>query len=411
MAIPANVYPSSLTWLGVGRELTVGTPVAPGQLIPLDKGSYEPEDTPTFLADQAIRYSMASMYGQILGPEDATFSYGGPVFGDVYGYFFDNLFGDLSTTGTTDSTASSTLSAATAVKATSLTVAAGSGFAQGQNVQVGTGSNAEVVTLSAVSTNTLTFTGTPLRYVHASGDAVATVVGPFTHTFATLNSDIGYGGGQPPTLTATDYTGITPTVGARSYPSLCVGQVDLTINAEQLFTAKVTGNSWISQAAAAKPTPTTQFVVPVPAWRTNITVNGSQAYNIGEVQLSIKRDLQVYWTDQGSQNPFIIARGVLDATGSMNYTVATDETPLTQMLSNTQPEVVITLDNGLSGANQVKFTITMTKTAFTKAKPTRSDALVGYEDEFQTVANLTDVGATGGWGQLTVELINNVPTY
>lgn len=405
--IPTNVAPSVLSWLGIAREITVGTPVLPVATIPLDKGSYQPEDTPMFLPDDAIRGAMALLYNEILGVEDATFSYGGPVFGDVYGYFLDNTFGDLSTSGTASAGGSSTVSGALAAGVVTLTAASGTGFAIGQNMQIGTGSTVEVVKLTNVSGATLTFTGYPTRFAHSSAAALHTVSAPFIHTFAALNS----GNGQPPTHTATDFTGLTPTVGARAYPSLCVSQIDFTGNAEQLFTAKVSGNSWVSAPAASAPTNTTTFTVPLPNWRSSVTVGGSPLYDIGEWQISIKRQLQVYFTNQGFQNPFIIARGPLDATGSLNYSVAQDETPLTQMLSNTQPSLVIAINNGLSGANTIAFTFDIHKCAFIKSKPSRSAVLVGYEDEWQAVANTTDVGGSGGLGPIKVTVTNAVGAY
>lgn len=278
--IPSNVAPSVLTWLGIGREAAnaTGTPVAPTATVPLDQGSYQPEDTPIFLADDAIRGAMAKTYAEVLGVEDATFSYGGPVFGDVYGFFLDNTFGDLSTVGTTTAGASSTTSGATTVGATTLTAASGTGFAINQLVQVATGATAEVVKLSNVSGAVLTFTTTPLRFAHSSAAALHTVTGPYTHVFASLNS----GNGQPPTHTVTDYTGLTPSVGARAYPSLCVAQLDFTGNSERLFEAKVSGNSWVSAPAGSKPTNTTTFTVPVPNWRSTVTVGGSPIYDVGE---------------------------------------------------------------------------------------------------------------------------------
>lgn len=405
--IPAVVAPSVKTWLGLARELTVGTAVSPTVTVPLAQSSFEPEDTPKFLPDDAIRGAMALMYNEVLGVEDATFTYGGPVFGDVYGFFLDNTFGDLSTVGTTAAGGSSATSAPTVVGATSLTVTSGTGFATSQNVQVAAGATAETVKLTNVSGTTLTFANNPLRFAHSTAAAVHTVTGPYTHNFAALNS----GSGQPPTHTATDYTTLTPTVGARAYPSLCVAQLDFTGNSEQLFTAKVTGNSWVSAPAGQTPTNTTNFVVPMPNWRSTVTVGGVQVFNVSEWQLTIKRQLQVYWTNQGFQNPYIIARGPLDVTGSLSYSVAQDETPLTNMLNNTQPTLSIVINNGLSSTNQLQYTFAVNKCAFIKAKPTRSAVLFGYDDDWQGIANTTNVGGSGGLGPIKVTVVNNFAPY
>lgn len=405
--IPTTVAPSVKTWLGIAREVTVGTPVTPTVTVPLSQSSFEPEDTPKFLPDDAIRGAMALMYNEVLGVEDATFTYGGPVFGDVYGFFLDNTFGDLSTVGTTTAGGSSTTSAPLVVGATTVTVGSGTGFSIGQNVQIAAGATAETVKLTNVAGAVLTWANNPLRFAHSTAAAVHTVIGPYTHTFAALNS----GSGQPPTHTATDFTNLTPSVGARAYPSLCVAQLDFTGNAEQLFTAKVTGNSWISAPAAQTPTNTTNFVVPMPNWRSTVTVGGTQLFNVSEWQLTIKRQLQVYWTNQGFQNPYIIARGPLDVTGTLAYSVASDETPLTNMLNNTQPTLSIVINNGLSTTNQLQYTFAVQKAAFIKAKPTRSAVLFGYDDDWQGLANTTNVGGSGGLGPVKVTVVNNYAPY
>jgi hypothetical protein len=406
--IPSYVAPAVKTWLGIAREApgATGTPVLPTATIPLDKSNYQPEDTPHWLPDESLRGSMAMVYAEVLGVEDSTFTYGGPVFGDVYGYFFDNVFGDLSTTGSSP-TSSTTLNGATLVNATSCTLTSAAGYSIGNSVQIDTGTVAEVVVLTNVASNTITFAGNPLRFAHANGVTVAKVTGPYTHVFALLQS----GAAQPPTHTATDFTSLTTTVGARSYPSLCIGQVDITGNAEQLLDTKVTGSAWISAPAASTPTNSTQFTVPVPNWRSTVTVGGTQINSIGEWSVSIKRQLQVYFTAQGAQNPYIIARGSLDAAGVLSYTVPSDESPLLNMLNNTQPTVAITISNGLAGTALISLTLNINQAAFVKAKPTRTAVLVGYEDEWQAVANSTNAGGSGGLGPMTLTLVNNVATY
>lgn len=407
MPIPNFIAPGTKSWLGVARELTTGTVVNPTNTIPLMKNTFEPEDTPRFLPDEAIRGVMATLFGEILGPEDATFSYGGPAFLDVEGFFFDNVFGDLSTVGSTP-TNSTTTTQILAAGATTTTVSSITGYSNGSVVQIDTGALAEVVILSiAPSGSTLTFTNNPLRFGHSNGATVATVTGPYTHKFALLNS----GSGQPPTHTFTDYTSLTAATGARMYPSSCVAQCDFTGNAEQLLDCKASGNSWISQPAGTTPTNTTAFVVPVPNWRSTIVVGGSTISSLGEWSLSCKRQLQVYFTAQGSQNPYIIARGGLSLTGTFNYTVASDESPLTQMLTNSQPAVSITVNNGQAGVNQLQLGITCSKAAFVKSKIDRNAVLIGYTDEFEAVSNTTDVGGTAGLGPGTISLINNFPTY
>ena len=206
--IPSFIAPSSKSWLGVGRELVTGlSPVLPTNTIPLDMSSYQPEDTPKFLHDEAIRGVMAQLYNDILGVEDATFSFGGPMFLDVGGFWIDNTFGDLSTTGTSASS-TTTLNSGGTIGSTQVVLASGSGYSSAASVQIDTGSVSEVVVLSsAPAGGTITFANDPLRFAHGSGVAASVVVGPYTHKWAILNT----GSGQPPTTTLTDFTNLTAT--------------------------------------------------------------------------------------------------------------------------------------------------------------------------------------------------------
>src|SRR5580698_6291836 len=132
MPLPAInlVAPASKSWLGVARELNIGTATLPVQTIPLLKNSYQPEDTPKWLHDEALRGSMAMVFNDIQGVEDSTFSYGGPAFLDVEGFFLDNLFGDLSSTANTYGTASTT-SSTISIGGTIVGVAGTAGFLVG----------------------------------------------------------------------------------------------------------------------------------------------------------------------------------------------------------------------------------------------------------------------------------------
>jgi hypothetical protein len=214
--------------------------------------------------------------------------------------------------------------------------------------------------------------------------------------------------------TFTDYTSLTSSVGARAYPGACVGVIDITGNSEQLLDFKMTGNAWVSAPSVSTPTNTVSTAIPVPNWRSTVTVNGTQVYDVGEWSVSLKRTLQVYWTDQGTtQNPYIIARGPLDATGMLNYTVPTDESPLTQMLNNTQGSISIAITNGLAGTSTSYLALTLNASvgAFEKAKPDRSAVLVGYQDDWQAVANSANAGGSGGLGPITAILTNNTIVY
>lgn len=445
-----NVYPSVLTWLGIGRELTAGNPVLPVYTHPLDQGSFEPEDTPKFLQDKAIRGSMTDLFYETLGVESSTFSFGGPNFLDTHGYFFDNVFGDLSTTCSSVATGS-TMSGTTGVGATMMTVASTAGMSTGIYIQIGTApvstvSTAfytnEVVQISSIATSVVTFANNPLRFAHTASTPVGicgtgTAV-TFTHRFSALNSQLGYGGAfgaQPPTHTFTDVTNIvnamtagyitgnpygtvpTNTYGARQYPFSVVKNVDFSGNAEQLLGIKMAGDSFLSTPVppGTAPSLNTTGARPIPNWAATVEILGQTVptTTIGEFMVSFKRQTQVYWTVQGSQQPFVIARGPLTMDGTISYDPTTSEVPLDMMLLNAQGPMSINLSNANIPNSGTPFTLTFNanQVANTKSKDSRSKDLFSYANTFEGVANSTDVGGSGGLGPGTITLVNQTPTY
>ena len=424
-----NIYPGVLSWLGVARELTVGTPLVPVVTHPIEQNQFEPEDMPRFLKDNAIRGAMTDLFYETLGVESATFSFGGPNFLDTHGYFMDNVFGDLSTIGSTPVTAA-TANSAMAVGATSFTATASPTVATAATIQIGAGTTAEVVIVTTItSTTVINFANNPLRFTHATGATASTVTAPFTHRFAALNSQLGYGGAfgaQPPTHTFTDVTNIVNTftsatygtvsstgIGARQYASGVVSTMDFSGNAEQLLNIKMNGDSWLSNLANTAVTNITTSSRPVPNWNTTVGILGSAISNIGEFSYSFKRTTQVYWTVQGIQTPYVIARGPLNATGTVQWDPIINEQPLDMMLLNAQgPMTITTTNNQITNAGQ-GFTIStvFSAAANIKSKIMRNKALIGFANSFEGVANATDIGGSGGLGPGSITLTNTVPTY
>jgi hypothetical protein len=426
-----NVYPGVFSWLGIARELTAGTTVVPVITHPLNQNEFEPEDTPKFLQDKAIRGSMTDLFYETLGVESGTFSFGGPNFLDSHGYFFDNVFGDLSTTGS-QIAQPATFSTALAVgaQAGTLSAAPPTGYTANANIQIGTGSTTEVVTISSTAaSNVVNWVNNPLRFTHPTGPTVSTCGTPFTHKFAALNSALGYGGAygaQPPTHTLTDVTNIVNvmtnatygtapanTYGARQYASACLKSLDFSGNAEQLLTIKMQGDTWLSTVATTAVTNVTTSSRPIPNWNTTLSVLGTNITQIGEFMVSYKRQTQVYWTVQGIQAPFIIARGPLTASGTIQWDPTNTEQPLDMMLLNAQGAMSIVVTNTGIANSGTPFTLTFgfTQIANTKSKIMRNKLLIGYGNTWEGVANATDVGGSAGLGPGTITLVNNTATY
>lgn len=404
--MPAPViYPGARSFFGIGKEATSGTAVAAVRYIPWMK--FDPIDDPHLLIDEGLRGSMVKEYGVALGKLWATGSFEGAQFDDYVGDLALNGLGDYTATATA-AAPNSTLNGAVTAGATSVVVTSGTGFAANMWIQIGpdTAGGAEIVQIQSVSTNTLTLqAATPLRFNHATLSAVTNTTGNSTHVFSTLNT----GTAQPPTDSIIDYTGMTPTVGARAYPFSCVEELTIEGNAEQLM--KVTGKviSFASAPTAATPVnaPTAELVQP--AWLSTVSIGGTPLQNISQWAFTLKRELIVKNTASGAQAPYVIGRGAVTVEGKLTF-VAADESPLTTYLAGTQQPIVFTIDNGLAAAAHRNLTLTMTK-GFYKKNQLKRETLFGWETEFGALGNTTDTGFSAGFSPCKISLLNAVNTY
>lgn len=87
------------SYLGVAKETTKGTPVAPTDFIPVTASKLKPVDLIGELYDEGLRGSLVKNYNYIQGRAYSTFDFGGPVFADTFGYVLGGLLGDVTTTG------------------------------------------------------------------------------------------------------------------------------------------------------------------------------------------------------------------------------------------------------------------------------------------------------------------------
>jgi hypothetical protein len=235
--------------------------------------------------------------------------------------------------------------------------------------------------------------------------------GPFTHTLSLLNS----GQGQPPSHTFIDRQGVTATSGSRDYPGMCLSELTLSGNAEELLTYEAKMMGWPTAATGSAPTnvPTTTTVTP--AWRSTVTLGGTAVPSVTEWELTLSRELQVVMAADGTQGPYVIGRGPLTGSGKLT-TVATDgsplnaEVPLTTLIAGTQQALVIAVASNYAGTAGHSITFTATKAQFSSVKQTR-ETLMGWEIEFKCIANSTDVGASAGLAPVKCVLVNGVTTY
>lgn len=95
MTIQASVR----SYVGIAKETTKGTAVAPTDFIPVAKDSLKPQDMVDALYDTGLRGSNVLNYNYIPGRKNSTFDFGGAVFADTIGYSIAGLLGAVATTG------------------------------------------------------------------------------------------------------------------------------------------------------------------------------------------------------------------------------------------------------------------------------------------------------------------------
>lgn len=94
-----TVQASVRSYVGIAKEVTKGTIVAPTDFIPVAKDSLKPVDVIDALYDTGLRGSNVLNYNYIQGRTRSTFDFGGAVFADTVGYAIAGLMGSVATTG------------------------------------------------------------------------------------------------------------------------------------------------------------------------------------------------------------------------------------------------------------------------------------------------------------------------
>ena len=328
---PSLVYPVSPSYVLIGREsapATVATTFAGVKC-----GALGPMNKPTWLKDNALWGDMAELHDLQQGPRWAELTIPeSPLYGDTFGHFLYNLFGDYTATGTAG-TPTWTTSATTAVGATSLTVSSGSSAVSGTYVQIDTGVNAEICTVGTGSTSTSVVlnSATPTRFSHASSVAVTTVTAPFTHNFALLNT----GGteayptsAQPPSHTLIH---VNPPAGSGGYYEDqflygCLSELTVTAKSNGWLTWSAKITAYCQTAPASQLTGTLSTVKGIPAWKSTTSEASSAVNQIAMWTGTWSRKLGIIPTADGAQSPYFIGRGQMTSSFKMTISPAIDET-------------------------------------------------------------------------------------
>jgi hypothetical protein len=111
-----SVQNTHRSYLGIAKETTKGTAVAPTFFIPVTSSSLKPVDFVGPLYDEGLRGSLVKNYNYIQGRTRSMYDFSGPVFADAVGFPISGLLGeDVITGGAAPYTHSVGLKNATAV--------------------------------------------------------------------------------------------------------------------------------------------------------------------------------------------------------------------------------------------------------------------------------------------------------
>jgi hypothetical protein len=431
--VPQTIFPTEERFVNVARE-SAGQgqiPASSGTTFPII--NFEPDDKPIWLPNESLYGDMAGMHDMQQGPRVAETSIGGNVFVDMIGHEFYNILGDYQQTATT-ATPTATTSTALAPGATAITVASGgASFTVGMQILItdAVGGN-EIVTAAAGATATSIplNAATPIRLAHLTALTInntTVAAGTYSHIFSLLNSSamVGTGWmpqfGQGPTHVYTDRTQVPATGLARQYAYSCFSELTITGNAEKLLEWSGSFTSFVGQIASTPPVASVSGVRVQPDYRTAIgllgTVSGAQIFNISEWAVTIQRQVEPFFDNDQSQNPYVIGRGKLDVTGKLTFSPATDETALLYMLNNTQPQLQIQASNGGTAAAFQQVQIDILFADFDTSKIQSGRSLFGYEVTFKASSTATTLngvaltGWSGGTSPIKVTVNNLVPVY
>lgn len=425
MPVPTTFGVVAEQELYIAKEATPGViPASVG--VPLAFTSFKPSDKPLWISDESFQGNMGDIYGVYQGPLIASWDIGGHVDGDTFGHALYNILGDYTVSGTPASPAGVT-NAALAVGATTLPVASGgASFTTGMQLwleDAGTPAANEVVMVTATGSAT-SIPVTATRFAHLTAMPFTNTTAPYTHVFALLNGSTGAANGpaQPPTHCLTHRNGLAANA-ANQYAYSCLSELVITGNSEKLldWTGKATCASRVT-AGSAVGFQNVSSTQPYPSWRTVTGIagpasGGTQVKDIAEHTITITRAVKPYNTEQGSQQPYIIARGKQGATGKIVISPSIDDSALIDMLTNVQPQLQFVSSNGLSGANLVSVQADILLAAYDTADINDSSELFGYDVSWKGVhtaasaGGVTTTGASGGKGAIKITLMNNVASY
>lgn len=366
---------SRLGWIGIAKESTQGTFVAPTFYLPVTKSDFNVEYTQ--LKDTSYRANDTNLQGLYQGVGETSASLELSAYPDCLGYFLRMIGPDTVTAGVSTTLSSSSLGGATSIS-TAASIPAGS------TIRIDTAANTEYAitgtpTGSGPYTIPIVTPATGLTLAHSSAVAVTAQT---THTFK--QSTVA----AKPTYSLADHN----TYEAWGYPGCMLSEVGLKIDPKGSATldAKLTG--WIGAIQAGLAAPAFTSTQPMLGWQWAMTNAGSTSTRGLSYDLTLKRATDAIHASNGSQQPREVFSGVLDVDIKYKAIYESDaDYNLYLQALQTQPTAAVLTQPVAAGGSSL--TLTTTTPGWAKGGYDKGGVYVTADFEINGIYNSTDAGA------------------
>lgn len=222
-------------------------------------------------------------------------------------------------------------------------------------------------------------------------DTVTGASAPYTHKFQVLDNNAS-------SFTLADYNVVAGTQ-ERRYPGAIIDEVAFKFDDDGAMKVSAKYQSKVS-TLVTKTTPTQNVLKPFQGWMANLSLGGTTNANMLGGDLTIKRDNQLIFAGNNTQDPTKYITGRIEISGKLTFDVDS-ETEWLLFTNGTQQSIQVQFQ--IDASNSLTFLFT--KTDITKAVIDRGNEYVRVDMDFKALYNATDAGLC----QIT--LLNAVASY
>ncbi|MEV5944448.1 phage tail tube protein [Streptomyces sp. NPDC051994] len=364
---------SRLATIGLAKEVTPGTWLAPTIGIPFTKGDFE--DMFTEIKDESVRGNDTILQGMYQGVVHAEWNLDVMAYPDLLGHFLAGIIGpDTVTPGV-----STTLSSSTIVGATSISTAVS--IPAGSTIAIDTAANLEYAT-----TGTPTGSGpytipivSPAGGLTKAHTSSVTVVSQTTHLFKQSTTPL-------PTYSLTLYD-TTQTLSC-SYCRL--SDLQLKIDPKGAVTASVKYMSFPSVTQTTQ-SETYSTYDPLLGWSWTMTNGGASSTRGLTFDATVKRATEAIASSDGTQTPREVFAGPIEVDGTYKA-IFENQLDMALYINYTQTACTAALAQPVARGGQ-SLSLTMSKSGWFKGKRDLSQPYVQADFSLSGIYNTTDGGA------------------